>query len=366
MAMRLHTGMPRRGNPYQLNQAVTDNTASVSTAIAGLVLGSGSDGPEDYTRPFYESYADPSVGWRAGAKRIVVNFGDNAPHDNDLNEDVTTTATWPTGGDPGRDEIILNADDLDLQTVLAAMAANNITLIEAHSADWTTPSGLSVLDYWNYWTGITGGTTLLTASGSLVDDVVAAVTAALTTPDVTGLHLEASSPYESWLTSVAPPSYSGPTGVSVSFDITLTVPPGTAPGDYTFTINAVDEDNVVYGQQEVTIHVPQNLFGKMTGGGNIVTAGGRYSYGLETMVSPDGAVGHVEYNDHEQRAAFHSKTIDSVVLSDGPGIDPGNPIAAFDTAVIMGTGIWKNYLLLLKRWLPMPGNLAPTIPLRSR
>jgi len=86
-------------------------------AINAMTLGDGEDGPEDYTRAFFESYADSAVGWRDGAQRILVHFGDNVPHDNNLNEGVTT-GTWSTGGDPGRDELQGTADDLDLQTVL--------------------------------------------------------------------------------------------------------------------------------------------------------------------------------------------------------------------------------------------------------
>jgi len=240
---------------YRLDQAVTSDTAAVANAINNLVQGSGADGPQDYTRILYESYADPLVGWRPGAKRILLNFGDNVPHDDNLNEGVTG-GSWTTGGDPGRDETMFTADDLDLQTVLAGMVVNNVTLLEAHTADWPAPPGLMVLDYWNYWTGITGGATFLTTSGTLVADVVSEVTAELTSPTVSNLHLEASVGFEGWIESVAPPSYSGPTGVSVEFELTIRVPDGTAGGTYVFTISAVDGGGVSYGDQSVTIHVP--------------------------------------------------------------------------------------------------------------
>ena len=119
---------------YALNQSITSDQAAVKAAINGLTLGSGWDGPQDYTRAMYESYADSAIGWRPGAKRIIVNFGDNVPHDCNLNEGVPgKTGTWTTGGDPGRDEVMGTADDLDLQTVLADMAANNVILLECHT-----------------------------------------------------------------------------------------------------------------------------------------------------------------------------------------------------------------------------------------
>lgn len=232
---------------YSLDQAVTNNQSAVTTSINGLMIGCGADGPQDYTRIFYESYADPSVGWRSGAKKILVNFGDNVPHDNNLNEGVTT-GNWSTGGDPGRDEVMFTADDLDLQTVLANMAANNVVLLESHTSNYTRV-------YWDYWTGITSGATFITGSTTLVDDVVNAITAELTAANVTNLHLEASSGYESWLESVTPVSYSGPTNVTVEFELTIKVPEGTPDGIYTFTISALDDADVSYGDQEVTIEV---------------------------------------------------------------------------------------------------------------
>lgn len=46
---------------YNLDQALTDNTIVVNSAITGLALGDEGDGPQDYTRIFYESYADTST-----------------------------------------------------------------------------------------------------------------------------------------------------------------------------------------------------------------------------------------------------------------------------------------------------------------
>jgi len=108
--------------PYKLNQGMTTNMGAVSTAINGLKLGWGVDGPEAYTRPLYESYADTNVLWRTGAKRVLVMFGDDVPHDCNLNEGIAgKSGTYSTGGDPGRDGLIGTSDDLDLQTVLAGI-----------------------------------------------------------------------------------------------------------------------------------------------------------------------------------------------------------------------------------------------------
>ena len=233
---------------YSLDQSLTSDQTVISSAITALVLGSGWDGPQDYTRIMYESYADPSVGWRTGAKKIVVNFGDYVPHDCNLNEGVPgKTGTWTTGGDPGRDEVMGTDDDLDLQTVLANMAANNVILLECHSTSYHN-------DYWTYWTGITGGGVYLTGSSTLVNDVVGAITAGISTPHVYGLHLVASAGYESWVSSVPAVYADLTTPTTVTFTETICVPTGTAPGTtYTFTVSAMDASSVSHGDQDDTI-----------------------------------------------------------------------------------------------------------------
>jgi hypothetical protein len=234
---------------YRLDSSITDDTSAVTTAINGLAQGNGMDGPQDYTRVLYESYADSSVAWRSGAKRILVNFGDNVPHDCDLNEGVPgTSGTFSTGGDPGPDEVMGTADDLDLQTVLADMAAAGVVLLECHTTD-------DYSNYWQHWAGITGGDVFITTSGDLVESVVGAVTETITGSQVCGLHLQASYSFASWLTS-DPLSYGCFTPPATkTFDVTICVPPGTPSGSYLFTINAVDEVGVSYGEQVVSIEV---------------------------------------------------------------------------------------------------------------
>ena len=62
--------------PYSLDQALTSNMTSVQTAVNALVMGDGEDGPESYARCLDECTEDAGIGWRGGAKRFVVQFGD--------------------------------------------------------------------------------------------------------------------------------------------------------------------------------------------------------------------------------------------------------------------------------------------------
>jgi hypothetical protein len=241
--------------PYHLDLSLTSDKTAVQAAINGLILGYGADGPESYTRALYESYSDPAVGWRTGTKRIVIMIGDAPPHDNNLNEGVPgKSGTWSTGGDPGRDEIAMTSDDLDLQTVLSEMNTNQVTLLFVlGSSHW--PS--DVEDYWDYWAGLTGGDMYqLASTGDIPEAIVALVGAEAAHIDTLTLLVEAG--YESWLTSLTPSEYTDfniDGGTTETFDITITVPPGTSEGTYVFDIWA-SGDGADYGRQTVTITVP--------------------------------------------------------------------------------------------------------------
>ncbi|MCP4569645.1 MAG: HYR domain-containing protein [FCB group bacterium] len=245
-------GSPSSGDyAYNLDLPLNSDFTTVSNSINSLVLGYGADGPQDYTRVFYESYADASIGYRTGAKKILLNFGDNIPHDCDINEGVPGYSTVSSrGGDPGRDEIMGNGDDLDLQTVLAGMASNDITLLEIHSSS-------SYGAHWDYWTGLTGGEKhLLSSPGDIPTAIYNLILAQAT--EIALLTLETEPGYEAWLTDVAPSQYVDITApASVDFDIQVTVPLCTPAGYYEFYIYAIG-DGAELGAQLVQITVEDN------------------------------------------------------------------------------------------------------------
>jgi hypothetical protein len=265
---------------YGLNQSITSNRTLVKNAINGLMLGYGSDGPEDYTRVFYESYADTRIGWRPGAKRIFIHFGDIIPHDNNLFEGVTgtssticsavygtynyTTGACSTGGDPGRDEIMqvisdptmigVGNDDLDLQQVLAGMKSNNVILLEVHnSGSYGYDSTL-----WNNWVNRTGGGfyTISTGGTELANAITNLANTSASNIDNLALVTVPSS-YASWI-STTPVSYTNFTipsgGVNKPFTVAITPPADTLPGVYNFRIQAIADGGSV-GEQIVTITV---------------------------------------------------------------------------------------------------------------
>ncbi len=235
---------------YRLDQALTDDKTLVSSAINGLSASGGADGPESYTRPMYESYSDPEVVWRSGCKRILIMFGDNVPHDCELMEDCDT-GSWPTGVDPGRDEVAMTGDDLDLQTVLAEMTSNQITLLFV--ANRMSPTDLSFL-LWECWTAQTGGDAWLVSAASDIPDAIEALVGA-EAAHIDRLTLE--STCGDWLTSVVPSEYTDidipPEGTSREFEVTICVPPDT-PICTTYTCEIwASGDGVDYGRQTVEI-----------------------------------------------------------------------------------------------------------------
>jgi hypothetical protein len=145
--------------PFKINRALTTDAAAVGAAVSGLVLGNGSDGPESYGRAFWELAQDDTgatLGWRADALKLVVNFGDSVPHDPNLNEGVSSPpfSTFDTGIDPGRNNAVnCGGDDIDFQnSALAAMSAKQIRLLHIDSSGST-----ALAPYWQFWVSLTGG-----------------------------------------------------------------------------------------------------------------------------------------------------------------------------------------------------------------
>gem|GEM_PF-2306067 len=224
--------------PWKLDRRITTDTDAVRYAINGLELGNGQDYPESYSRALYETYADPSVGWRSGAKKIVIMFGDDIPHD----------PAYSTGIDPGRDGEVDTVDDLYFEDVVAGLKSNGITVLVLHSGD-DRP--------WRYLVGETGGIyyELTHAEASQIPEAIAGMVEA-EVEKIGELTLRAETGYEDWL-SFTPDMYTDVGGGETkSFDVTVTVPEGASGSIYEFMIDLVG-DGTVLGTQMVTITVPE-------------------------------------------------------------------------------------------------------------
>jgi hypothetical protein len=238
---------------YSLDQPITSNLTNVSNAINGLLLGDGWDFPENYTRVLYETYADPTVGWRAGSKRIVLQWGDDVPHD--CAYDACLGGSTTTGPDPGRNEIDNDGDDLAILPTLAGMAAENITLLPLHS-------GLYI-NLWDCYADETGGEAFqINSDGTIpggvdiADFIVSIIGTEVAHIDV--LTLAVCTPgYEDWLAIVSPASYTDidlDEDQKFDFDIVIQVPLDATVGKHEFFICALG-DGAEFARQYVSITV---------------------------------------------------------------------------------------------------------------
>lgn len=264
-----------------------------STTDKLALLPVGWDGPESYTRVWYESVTeligDPNPdygppGYRPDSRKLLIHFNDNAPHDNNLNEGVPgKTDVVSTGGDPGRNGIMDETsdpakigppfnDDLDLQRVLALLGDHDITLIAARNhyvnGSWACQHGNRLYEEnWDYWTNLTGGRVVLLHDGctngnerdcffSQSSAILLAVMEAIDheASEFKRITLQTSPGFESWV-SFTPGEYLDVTApVELDFQVTITPPPGTSPGMYNFSIHAID-DRAIYATQAVSITV---------------------------------------------------------------------------------------------------------------
>ena len=144
---------------FRLDQALTVDEEAVKNAVLNLAQGSGDDNPESYGRVFWElgqNDTGATLGWRSDALKLVVDFGDDVPHDRDLNQGVKNPpfSSFDTGIDPGRNNIIdCGGDDIDFQdSALAALSSKGIHLLHIDSS-----GNAALAPYYQFWTSLTGG-----------------------------------------------------------------------------------------------------------------------------------------------------------------------------------------------------------------
>lgn len=149
-------GLGEGFEPWVLKAPIGPSQQLVSDLLQGLSAKGGGDNPEAYGRALYESTANPAVGWRPGARGIIVLIADDVPHDDELNLGIPqpqwAKSPFNTGIDPGRDNTVGTGDDLDWQGVLNRLATDSRPLeyVDFQGEEKYIP-------YWQAWTGGTGG-----------------------------------------------------------------------------------------------------------------------------------------------------------------------------------------------------------------
>jgi hypothetical protein len=164
--------------PWTLDVPITANQSAVAEAILDLEANGGGDGPEAYGRALYETDGNPAVGWRPGARSVIVLVADNVPHDNDLNVGIpeelwAEESPFYTSPDPGPDNTLGTADDLDWQdTVLSKLLSDGKPLEYVDYFGYPP-----YFPYWQNWTARTGGSAVESGGEGLSETIVEVVKA---------------------------------------------------------------------------------------------------------------------------------------------------------------------------------------------
>jgi hypothetical protein len=236
--------------PWNLDQSITTDTSSVSSAVNGLPYGSGDDGPESYSRALYESQF---AGWRVGSRKVIIIFEDNIPHDCDFS--TFGCSGYSTGTDPGRDAIANTADDLPWADVVSQLKAAKISVVAVDSGGGWNPCP------WLYATDETGGIYTLLGDDTLPDKIVELI--GEVTGTIHNLTFEPKAGYENWFTW--DPEYYEDVegGVTVEFNVTITVPEGTSPGLYHTWLMVMGDGSILAVQEQwitVTTEEPEETY----------------------------------------------------------------------------------------------------------
>ncbi len=231
---------------YTQTLRITADQAAVRAALKSLKLQDGGDAPEAYSKGFYQAATDPAIGWRDGARHLIVSFGDSVPHDDDLNAGVPSPQPYRAGQpwNEAYDPVSSPVDNLDWQTVLADLKAREITVLHVVSGTAfgdVPPQSLRV--YWQHWAGLTGGEAVLQEDATQLPDTIRALVARASRR-ISMLRLVPSDAYANWVQS-SPPEYRDlavpDTGLIQAFQTTIRPPKGTADGAYAIHILVVGD-----------------------------------------------------------------------------------------------------------------------------
>jgi len=238
---------------------ITQDIDQVEAGISSLQTHNGGDGPEDYSRALSESLL---IGWRPGAKRVIVLFGDAPAHD-------TSFYSTNYGVDPGSDEQAGTADDLLFVDIIAALANAPVEIIPIDSG-----ADRDALTGFEYMAGQTGGEVFTIATASQAPEAVTrGLEGAAST--INSLMLELSSDAPPWM-SFEPGEFSSVGGgEDRTFTLRFSVPASASSGVYQFNI-LILADGANLGAVPVTINVaggssPGSSTGGSTGLQDLIT-----------------------------------------------------------------------------------------------
>lgn len=158
--------------PYQVIQPITGDRESLASSLGSLFATGGGDAPEAYGRALRDADNGAGLGWRPGARRLVILVADNVPHDDDLNWGIPEAAQafsspFDTLRDPGDDAIVGTGDDIDWQGLLTQLNEHGLPLMFV-----LFEGDEDLLPYWQTWAGWTGGAAATAETANLASIVV--------------------------------------------------------------------------------------------------------------------------------------------------------------------------------------------------
>ena len=153
--------------PWRLDQPVTTEQSKALAAIEALsgptVAHGGGDSPEAYGRALWETDTNPQVGWRPGARHLIVLIADQVPHNPNVDEGIpeelwAEPSPWNTGEElPGRWGIpgtqLKEGEKLDFHAVLSQLASDGkpLEMVDYHDTEG------DLIHYWEHWAALAGG-----------------------------------------------------------------------------------------------------------------------------------------------------------------------------------------------------------------
>ena len=223
---------------FRIYQPITSDFEIVQEVIDGFQRTVGGD-TENYLRVMYESYTNPSIGWRDGGRHIIIFFGDDYPQDPDASID----------------EKFGTVDDLTTYDTIQEMVQNNMIMIFVYSSDGIEER---LLTYWQEKTEKTGGMAVSLSEDTGFAEVINAAVSEVSR-HIDELDLEVGpDQYQSW--AVAAPV----TDITVSdaeelvhMPVTFMVPDGFSDaGRHTIQLVAIG-DGADYASMDFVISIPQ-------------------------------------------------------------------------------------------------------------
>jgi hypothetical protein len=160
---------------WKLDSPITTNTTAVKEAIEPLTAEAGGDSPEAYGRALYEAATNPDVGWRPGAKHLIILIADEVPHDPEINAGIPAQyqlqagelepyfddgeGTWPSTGEELeatagiKDTQWKSGVKIQFKEDLERLVKEEkpLSMVDIHDTEG------DFVHYWETWAGSTGG-----------------------------------------------------------------------------------------------------------------------------------------------------------------------------------------------------------------